>query len=96
MNMMGGHIGNFVNCYGFNGPSGYSQFGIMPYFNFATLTFLALIAVGVYLFSKTGQPPIQIRGNTQAIEAEEMAKLRYARGEITFEEFLQILRTIRS
>lgn len=94
--MMGGQMGSFVNGYGFNGHSGYSQFGVMPYFNFTTLIFLALIAVGVYLFFKNRTATNPNPGNTQAIEADEMAKLRYARGEITFEEFQQIFRTIRS
>ncbi len=89
-------MGAFVNGYDFNGPSGYSQFGIIPYFNFPTLTFLAVISVGVYLFFKNRTATNPNPGNTQAIEAEEMAKLRYARGEITFEEFQQILKTIRS
>lgn len=93
--MMGGHMGSFINGYGFNGPSGYSQFGMMPYFNFSTLIFLGLIAVGAYLLFKNRAAINQKPGNIQAIEAEEMAKLRYARGEITFEEFQQILRTIQ-
>lgn len=91
--MMGGHMGSFINGHGFNGPSGFSQFGMMPYFNFSTLIFAALIAIGVYFLLKKRT---FTKTKPGSIEAEEMVKLRYARGEIAYEEFQQILRSIHS
>lgn len=94
--MMNSHMGSFINGYGNSGPSGFTQFGMMPYFNSSTLIFLVLIAIGVYFLMKNQFLPKADSGNIQSIEAEEMAKLRYARGEITLEEFQQILKTIKS
>jgi putative membrane protein len=94
--MMNGHMGSFINGYGYSGPSGLTQFGMMPYFNSSTLIFIVLIAIGVYFLMKNQSLSKANSGNIQSIEAEEMAKLRYARGEITLEEFQQILKTIKS
>ncbi|MBT2641600.1 SHOCT domain-containing protein [Bacillus sp. ISL-41] len=68
---------------------------MMPYFNSSTLIFLVLIAIGVFFLMKNQSLSKANSGNIQSLEAEEMAKLRYARGEITLEEFQQILITIK-
>jgi putative membrane protein len=94
--MMNGHMGSFINGYGYSGPSAFTQFGMMPYFNPSTLIFLVLISIGVYFLMKNQSLPKANSGNIQSIEAEEMAKLRYARGEIALGEFEQILKTIKS
>lgn len=93
---MNGHMGSLINGYGYSGPSGFTQFGMMPYFNSSALIFIVLIAIGVYLLMKNQSLPKANSGTIQSIDAEEMAKLRYARGEITLEEFQQIIITIKS
>ncbi|KIY23039.1 MULTISPECIES: SHOCT domain-containing protein [Mesobacillus] len=94
--MMNGHMGSFINGNGYGAPSGFSQFGMMPYFNSSTFIFLVLIAIGVYFLMKNKFLPKANSRKIQTIEAEEIAKLRYARGEITLEEFQRILKTIKS
>jgi len=102
--MNGGHMGSFVGSnggfYGYNGmPFGFNSFDMM--FNGSFMTILMFILIGVVLFLLLRNQKQQTRvssikmNNTTVIEAEEVAKLRYARGEISHDEFQSILQTIK-
>ena len=98
--MMNGHMSSLVNGYGNGGingiPAGMSQFGQIPYFSFSSLVFLALIAFGLFLLFKRRNTANLENRKSPVIEAVELVKLRYARGEITFDEFQSIVKTIQS
>ncbi|WP_339061808.1 SHOCT domain-containing protein [Tepidibacillus marianensis] len=103
--------GGYGNGYGNGGAYGPGNFGngngygIMSGFNFTGILFLLLIGFIVYLLVKRskqnhvgqGQSLVSI-GNGQASpsEAIEIAKLRYVRGEISFEEYQEIVKVIGS
>ncbi|AWI14194.1 hypothetical protein CQJ30_09855 [Caldibacillus thermoamylovorans] len=102
--MNGGHMGSFGGSNGgfycYNGmPSGFNSFDMM--FNGSFMTILMFILIGVVLFLLLRNQKQQTRvssikmNNTTVIEAEEVAKLRYARGEISHDEFQSILQTIK-
>jgi putative membrane protein len=103
--MGGGHMGSFGNG-GFNGYNGYNgmqqgfnSFDMMAGGSVMTVLVFGLIALALYLIFKnknqqTSVSPLN-KSNPTVIEAEEVAKLRYARGEITHEEFQSILKTIK-
>ncbi|WP_312098678.1 hypothetical protein [Niallia sp.] len=102
--MNGGHMGSFGGSsggsYGYNGiPSGFNSFDMM--LNGYFMTILMFILIGVVLFllllrnrkQQTRVSSIKMN-HTTVIKAEEVAKLRYARGEISHDEFQSILQTI--
>jgi len=97
--MNGGYMGYFGNG-GYNGMQrGFNSFGEMGNGFLVTVLIVALIAFALYLvFKKKKQQTIVSAVNTgdpAVTEAEEIAKLRYARGEITDEEFQTILKTLK-
>lgn len=93
--MMNGHMNSFMSGYSNRLLPEFSQFGMMPYFSLAALVFLLSIALGFYLLKKNKTSVKEKDREPQGIGAEEMAKLRYARGEITIDELQNILKTIR-
>ncbi|PLR79762.1 hypothetical protein CVD25_23105 [Bacillus canaveralius] len=109
--MMNGHMGSFGSTYGgygngignggFEGyPFGLNNFGWMSGMNLSGLLLIALIAFSLYLFfinknQYTRLSPMKTE-RLPSIEAEEVIKLRYARGEISFDEFQSILKMIKS
>ncbi|MFS1515459.1 hypothetical protein V1503_02915 [Bacillus sp. SCS-151] len=102
--MNGGHMGSFGGnggFYGYNGmPSGFNNFDMMFNGSFMTIIVIGIITVGLILIFKnqkihrTSASSYNKQGTT-VIEAEEVAKLRYARGEITHDELQAILKTIK-
>ncbi|WP_330948518.1 SHOCT domain-containing protein [Virgibacillus sp. MG-45] len=99
--MNGGHMGSFGNG-GFNGyngmQQGFNSFDMMAGGSLMTMLVFVLIAFTLYLIFKNKKQQTSVSsnmGNSTVIEAEEVAKLRYARGEITHEEFQSILKTIK-
>ena len=99
--MNGGHMGSFGNG-GFNGyngmQQGFNSFDMMAGGSLMTMLIFGLIAFTLYLIFKNKKQQTSVSsnmGNSPVIEAEEVAKLRYARGEITHEEFQAILKTIK-
>ncbi|RTR28172.1 hypothetical protein EKG37_17890 [Robertmurraya yapensis] len=102
--MNGGHMGSFGGSnggfYGYNGmPSGFNSFDMMFNGSFMTLIVFALIGVVLFLLLRNQKQQTRVSSikmnNTTVIEAEEVAKLRYARGEISHDEFQSILQTIK-
>lgn len=103
--MNGGHMGSFGGSnggfYGYNGmPSGFNSFDMMFNGSFMTLIVLALIGVVLFLLIRNRKQATSVSSSikmnhTTVIEAEEIAKLRYARGEISHDEFQSILQTIK-
>ncbi|GGM29385.1 hypothetical protein GCM10011351_14380 [Paraliobacillus quinghaiensis] len=100
--MSGGHMGYFGNG-GFNGyngmQQGFNSFDMMAGGSVMTVLVFGLIALALYLIFRNKNQQTSVStlntGNATVIEAEEIAKLRYARGEITHEEFQSILKTIK-
>lgn len=100
--MGGGHMGSFGNG-GFNGyngmQQGFNSFDMMAGGSVMTVLVFGLIALALYLIFRNKNQKTSVStlntGNATVIEAEEVAKLRYARGEITHEEFQSILKTIK-
>ena len=100
--MGGGHMGSFGNG-GFNGyngmQQGFNSFDMMAGGSVMTVLVFGLIALALYLIFRNKNQQTSVStlntGNATVIEAEEVAKLRYARGEITHEEFQSILKTIK-
>ncbi|WP_062356463.1 SHOCT domain-containing protein [Bacillus kwashiorkori] len=102
--MNGGHMGPFGGSnggfHGYKGmPSGFSSFDMMFNGSFITLIVLALIGLVLYLLFRNKKQQTRVSSiktnHTTVIEAEEVAKLRYARGEISHDEFQSILQTIK-
>jgi putative membrane protein len=91
-----------------NGPFGANNSAINGFCNsgvfgmpLSTLLLAGLVILVVYLFLKTkNQPskkePIFINDKASILDAAEIVRLRYARGEISFEEFQTILKNIQS
>ena len=99
--MNGGHMGSCGNgdFFGYNGmQQGFNSFDMMAGGSLMTMLVFGLIAFTLYLIFKNKKQQNSVSsnmGNSTVIEAEEVAKLRYARGEITHEEFQTILKTIK-
>ena len=66
----------------------------------STLLLAGLVIFIVYLFLKNKKPPVKKEpvfiSEKPSIDATEIVRLRYARGEISFEEFQTILKNIQS
>lgn len=96
-------MGNFSNG-GYNGYSGMQQgfnsFDRMGGSNLIPMLMVGLIALMVYFLfkdKKKQEPTLSLNKETSSvINAEEVAKLRYARGEISHEEFQYILKIIKA
>jgi putative membrane protein len=69
-----------------DGMMGY--YGFLPMF--MALIFWILITIGIVLLVKWFIDQNRIQGQTKDMSALETAQLRYARGEITREEFEEI------
>lgn len=72
---------------------GYGFFGFGGYF-LQVILFFSFIALLVYFIVRATRP--QNREIKTGNEAIEIAKLRYARGEITSDEYREIIKTISS
>ncbi len=92
---MFGHIGRYGlngfygNGYGFRGFGfGHGFFG-----GFSQLFFLILIGVVIYLLIKLSSTTSRKRlfQSNMNTEAKEIVKLRYARGEISLDEYQKIM-----
>ncbi|MEQ6390255.1 hypothetical protein RZN22_13150 [Bacillaceae bacterium S4-13-58] len=101
--MNGGHMGSFGNggYYGYNGmQQGFNSLDMTADNSLLTLLVLGLITFVIYLiFKNKNQQNLvstSMKENTVVIDGKEVAKLRYARGEISHEEFQSILKTIKS
>lgn len=97
--MNGGYMGRFGNG-GYNDMQrGFNSFGEMANGSLMTVLIVALIVFALYLVFKKKNQQTTVSalntGNSTVTEAEEIAKLRYARGEITDEEFQTILKTLK-
>ncbi|MFV9510183.1 hypothetical protein [Tepidibacillus sp. LV47] len=101
-NGFGNSWGNIPNNFGYGNGFGY---GMMSGWNLSGLLFLLLIGFVVYLLIKRskqnhvgqGQGLVNIaNGQASPSEAIEIAKLRYVRGEISFEEYQEIVKVIGS
>jgi len=89
MMMNGGYRSYFGND-GYDGMQrGFNLFNNSANGPLMMVLVVALIVFVVYFIFKNKKQ--QTNGN----EAEEIAKMRYARGEITYEEFQSILKTMR-
>lgn len=89
MNGYGIHSGDWSECAG--------GFGI----DLSTLVLIGLALFAIYIFFKNKQqtakkPPIVVKYQPSLLEPEEVVRLRYARGEISFEGFQEILKNIQS
>ncbi len=100
--MNGGHMGSFGNggYYGYNGmQQGFNSFDMMGGSSWMTVLVFGIIVFALYTIYKNKKPNTSvtssIAGSTTVIGSEEVAKLRYARGEISHEEFKSILTTIK-
>jgi putative membrane protein len=84
-----GGFGNFAGCGG-------GVFGL----HLSTLLFVGLAILAFYLFFKNKKQPRKkdpiFISETSSIDASEIVRLRYARGEISLEEFQNILKNIQS
>lgn len=97
--MNGGHMGYFGNG-GYNGMQrGFNSFDSMANGSLVPVLIGALIAFALYLMFKKKKQQTSISalntGDSTVTEAEEIAKSRYARGEITDGEFQTILKTLK-
>ena len=88
-----GMWGGFGRGFGSWGPGGY---GPGMYGGLTTILFIILIGLLVYMLIKRSQNSATYSNNLVSNEALEIAKLRYVRGEITQEEYQQIVKVIRS
>lgn len=99
MMMNGGYMGYFGND-GYKGMQrGFNSFGEMGNGSLVTVLIVALIAFALYLIFKNKKQQTTVSalttGNATVTKAEEIAKSRYARGEITHEEFQTMLKTLK-
>jgi len=99
---MFGHMGGYGPGYGpgngFFGPGYGNGFG---FGGFTEMLLVILIGVVVYMLIKRNQRPGTSTGNVNVTaetnnEALEIAKLRYVKGEITFDEYQKIITTIKN
>lgn len=93
--MMNGPYGTYNSA--INGLCNGGLFGL----HFSTLLFGGLVILVLFLFLKnkkhsSKKEPVFINGKSSTLEAEEIVRLRYARGDISFEEFQTILKNIQS
>lgn len=74
------------------------SYGMMYGGGFMGILFLLLIGIGIYLLLKNNRPlsTTSISKTNTNNEALEIAKLRYVRGEITFEEYQEIEKVINN
>lgn len=102
--MNGGHMGSFGTgnggFYGYNGmPFGFNPFDMMYSGSLVTMIVFGLIALTLFLIFKNRKQQTSVssfkKETATVIDAEEVAKLRYARGEISHDEFQSILQTIK-
>jgi putative membrane protein len=94
--MNGGYMGRFGNGM----QRGFNSFDNMANGSpLMTVLIVALIVFTLFLVFKKKKQQTTVSalntGNSTVTEAEEIAKLRYARGEITDEEFQTILKTLK-
>ncbi|MBC9826174.1 SHOCT domain-containing protein [Carnobacterium inhibens] len=100
--MNGGHMGNFSNGGYNNGyegmQQGFNTFNTMLGSNLKQMIIVGLIFLVIYIFFKDQkrQKPEQNKEASSVTTAKEAAKLRYACGEITYEEFQSILEVIEA
>ncbi|WP_028784565.1 hypothetical protein [Thalassobacillus devorans] len=95
-----GNFGGFGNLGGMS-PHGFGNGGWMAGPDLTWILLFALLAIAAYVVFKkkqtangaVNQEPALFHSNS---EAEELVKLRYARGEITNEQYQSIITTIRS
>lgn len=84
-----GGLGGYAGC-------GNGFFG----FDLSTFLLAGLVILAFYLiFRSKKQPPKKdpiFRSEKPSMDATEIVRLRYARGEISFEEFQTILKNIQS
>ncbi|SIN87832.1 putative membrane protein [Carnobacterium alterfunditum] len=98
--MNGGYMGYFGKG-GYNSMQrGFNSFDKMANGSpLLTVLIVALIVVALYLVFKKKKQQTTVSAlntrNSTVTEAEEIAKSRYARGEITDEEFQTILKTLK-
>lgn len=106
--MMQGHMGQF----GPGSFGGYGNFGGMQPYGFGSpgwmagpdltwILLLGLIAFAAFVFFKKNHGSTSQNVKTDQpfqsdSQAEELVKIRYARGEISLEEFQTIMNTLRS
>jgi len=98
-------FGNGAYGYG-PGNFGYGHgFGMMSGFNFTGILLMIVIGFVIYLLIKRsrqnqvgqGQNLVNLAsGQATPSEGVEIAKLRYARGEISFDEFEEIVKVLNS
>lgn len=80
-----------------NGFNGCEVFG----FPLPMLLIIGLAVFGIYLLRRnnkqhTKKDPIFMSDKSPTVDAAEIVRLRYARGEISFEEFQTLLKHIQS
>lgn len=96
--MMNGAYGAYnAGIGGAAGCGGSGVFGL----HLSTLLFVGIAVFAVYLFFKNRNKPVRkdpqfAAGHSTVIDAAEIARLRYARGDISFDEFQTILKSIQS
>jgi putative membrane protein len=100
--MNGGYMSNFMNG-GYNGngmQQGFNSFNMMGGSNIMPMIGVGLILLMIYFIfkdkKKQGSALSLNKETFSVINAEEVAKLRYARGEISHEEFQSILEIIKA
>ena len=86
---MFGRMGGYGNGFGFG--HGYGFMG-----GFSQLLFLLLIGLVIYLIVKKSSitSTKTLFKTSSNIEAKEIVKLRYARGEISFDEYQKIMNSL--
>ena len=102
--MNGGQMGNFGNGFPNNGTGGYAgawnNFGWFQGINFTMVLLIGIAILVLYLLFKNKKQPVKKEvifptEKSPAVDATEVVRLRYARGEITFDEFQTILKNIQ-
>ena len=91
-------MGNFMNN-GYHGmQQGFNAFNTMLGSNLKQMMVVGLIVLVLYIFLKDQKrlKPEQNKEASSITTAKEAAKLRYACGEITYEEFQSILEVIET
>ncbi|MFT9488395.1 MAG: SHOCT domain-containing protein [Tepidibacillus sp.] len=97
----------YNNGWGYGPGGGYGNgfgYGMMSGWNLTGILFLVLVGFLVYLlikrskqhgaFSQPSQPLAPTKATSN--EAVEIAKLRYVRGEISYDEYQEIVKVINS
>ncbi|MGG5253437.1 hypothetical protein ACQYAD_08065 [Neobacillus sp. SM06] len=102
--MMNGGMGNWGNGFPNNGAGGYAgalnNFGWFQGVNFTMVLLIGIAILVLFLLFKNKKQPIKKEAifsveKSPALDSAEIVRLRYARGEITFEEFQTILKNIQ-